>query len=53
MGEAREQMPPETEANPKIIPGASHLFEEGGTLEQAARLTRDWFIAIRAAVYPS
>ncbi|HEY3232693.1 MAG TPA: dienelactone hydrolase family protein [Roseiflexaceae bacterium] len=26
-----------------IIPGATHLFEEPGTLEQAALLARDWF----------
>lgn len=26
-----------------IVPGASHLFEEPGTLEYAARLARDWF----------
>jgi putative phosphoribosyl transferase len=26
-----------------IVPGATHLFEEPGTLEQVARLTRDWF----------
>ncbi len=26
-----------------IIPGASHLFEEPGTLEQAARASADWF----------
>jgi predicted alpha/beta-hydrolase family hydrolase len=26
-----------------IVPGASHLFEEPGTLEQIARLTVDWF----------
>ena len=26
-----------------IVPGASHLFEEPGTLEHAAVLTRDWF----------
>jgi len=25
------------------IPGAGHLFEERGTLEQAARLAREWF----------
>src|SRR5262249_60397110 len=25
-----------------IVPGASHLFEEPGTLEQVARLARDW-----------
>lgn len=27
-----------------IVPGASHLFEEVGTLEQASLLARDWFI---------
>jgi dienelactone hydrolase len=26
-----------------IVPGASHLFDEPGTLEYAARLARDWF----------
>jgi putative phosphoribosyl transferase len=25
-----------------IVPGATHLFEEEGTLDQAARLARDW-----------
>jgi len=28
----------------KIIPGASHLFEEPGTLDQAARLAGGWFL---------
>ncbi len=28
----------------EIVPGASHLFEEPGTLEEAARLAREWFI---------
>jgi len=28
-----------------IVPGASHLFEEPGTLEQAAELAKDWFLA--------
>lgn len=27
-----------------IVPGATHLFEEPGTLERAAVLARDWFI---------
>ncbi|MFF5206047.1 dienelactone hydrolase family protein [Streptosporangium sp. NPDC000396] len=27
-----------------IVPGASHLFEEEGALEQVARLARDWFL---------
>ncbi len=26
-----------------IVPGATHLFEEPGTLEHAAKLARDWF----------
>jgi dienelactone hydrolase len=26
-----------------IVPGATHLFEEPGTLEEAARLAADWF----------
>jgi putative phosphoribosyl transferase len=28
----------------KIVPGASHLFEEPGTLEAVAELARDWFL---------
>lgn len=28
----------------KIVPGATHLFEEPGTLEFAAELSRDWFM---------
>jgi dienelactone hydrolase len=27
-----------------VVPGATHLFEEPGTLEQAAHLARDWFL---------
>ncbi len=27
-----------------VVPGATHLFEEPGTLAAAARLARDWFI---------
>jgi putative phosphoribosyl transferase len=29
----------------EVVPGASHLFEEPGTLEMVAELARDWFIA--------
>jgi putative phosphoribosyl transferase len=28
----------------EIVQGATHLFEEPGTLEQVARLARDWFV---------
>jgi pimeloyl-ACP methyl ester carboxylesterase len=26
-----------------VVPGATHLFEEPGALEQVARLAADWF----------
>ena len=29
----------------EIVRGASHLFEEAGTLEEAARLAGEWFLA--------
>ena len=38
---AMEQMRCEKEL--RIVPGATHLFEESGTLEQVAALARDWF----------
>lgn len=28
----------------KIVPGATHLFEEPGTLEQVEQLAGDWFV---------
>jgi pimeloyl-ACP methyl ester carboxylesterase len=39
--EAYDQM--RCERQMEIIPGATHLFEEPGTLEQVADLARDWF----------
>jgi putative phosphoribosyl transferase len=27
-----------------IVPGATHLFEEPGTLEEVSRLAKDWFV---------
>jgi putative phosphoribosyl transferase len=32
------------EAALEVVPGASHLFEEPGALEEVARLARDWFV---------
>lgn len=32
-----------------VVPGATHLFEEPGTLEQAAAAARDWFLDMTAA----
>jgi putative phosphoribosyl transferase len=41
--QALAHMQPGAEKKLMIVPGASHLFEEPGTLEYAARLARDWF----------
>jgi len=32
-----------------IVPGATHLFEEPGTLEQVEQLAGDWFVRYLAA----
>lgn len=29
-----------------VVPGATHLFEETGTLEEVARLASTWFAGI-------
>ena len=36
-------LPLQTEHKIEVIAGASHLFQESGTLNQAAALARDWF----------
>lgn len=41
--EALDQMQEGAEKKLVIVPGASHLFEEPGTLEHAARLATEWF----------
>lgn len=46
---AMGEMSPEVEKRLEIVPGASHLFEEPGTLEQAAGLARGWFRRILTA----
>ncbi len=40
--EALEQL--HTEKKLEIVPGATHLFEEPGALEEVARLAVDWFV---------
>jgi len=35
-----------------IVPGATHLFEEPGALEQVTALARDWFLAHLASLAP-
>ena len=37
----------------EVVPGATHLFEEPGTLEIAARAAADWFATHLAAAGPS
>lgn len=39
------QAPLRCENHLAVVPGATHLFEERGTLQQAAELARDWFLA--------
>ncbi len=31
-----------------VVPGATHLFEEPGTLDQVAALASDWFVRFLA-----
>jgi putative phosphoribosyl transferase len=38
--QARDQLTAENEL--QVVPGATHLFEEAGALEQVAALARDW-----------
>jgi len=40
---AMEQVPAEKKL--EIVPGATHLFEEPGKLEEVAKLSADWFLA--------
>jgi putative phosphoribosyl transferase len=40
---ARDQM--RCEVKLEIVPGATHLFEEPGALEQVAKLASDWFVS--------
>ena len=40
--QAMEQMSAEKKL--VIVPGATHLFEEPGTLEEVAKLSADWFL---------
>ena len=40
--EAMEQM--RAQKKLELVPGATHLFEEPGTLEEVARLAADWFV---------
>ena len=41
--QALANMSPDAPKKLVVVPGASHLFEESGALEEAARLARDWF----------
>ena len=41
-GRAPERLPGEKAL--EILPGATHLFEEPGALDEVARLAGDWFV---------
>jgi len=49
--QALGQMPPGGDKKITIVPGATHLFQEPGTLESAARLARDWFVSHLGAAH--
>jgi putative phosphoribosyl transferase len=39
---AKQELPARTEL--AVVPGATHLFEEPGALDEVARLSREWFV---------
>ncbi|MFC7385279.1 dienelactone hydrolase family protein [Sphaerisporangium rhizosphaerae] len=48
--EAMERMPGPTGF--AVIPGATHLFEEPGTLDEVARLAGEWFVRHLSGAHP-
>jgi putative phosphoribosyl transferase len=42
--EAYEQLSQASEKRLEVVPGATHLFDEPGKLEEVARLASDWFV---------
>ncbi|MCL6473351.1 MAG: dienelactone hydrolase family protein [Firmicutes bacterium] len=50
--QAMMHMPETTVKELKIVPGATHLFEEPGKLEAVANLAKDWFIKHLGAAMP-
>jgi len=36
-----------------VVPGATHLFDEPGTLERVAELAREWFASHARAPHPA
>ena len=49
--QARDRM--RAEVRLEIVPGATHLFEEPGTLEQVATLAREWFLSHLSQTTPT
>lgn len=47
--EAFERLPPNLDKVLRIVPGATHLFSEPGTLEEVAEMAREWFTAYLSA----
>jgi dienelactone hydrolase len=41
------------EARLEVVPGATHLFEEPGTLQRVAQLARAWFVRHLEAIRPT
>lgn len=41
---AIEQLPEQTTKEMRVVPGATHLFEEPGKMDAVMHLTHDWFV---------
>jgi dienelactone hydrolase len=50
--DAMRQMQMQAQTQLEIVPGATHLFEEPGALEQVATLARAWFARHLAGAHP-
>lgn len=51
--QALRMLPESTQKELVIVPGATHLFEEPGTLRQAAHLAREWFAHYAVIRHPA
>jgi hypothetical protein len=49
--EAQRRLSSENEL--AVVPGATHLFEEPGALDQVARLASEWFVKFLGADLPA
>jgi pimeloyl-ACP methyl ester carboxylesterase len=41
---ALEQLPNQTTKEIRVVPGATHLFEEPGKMDEVVRIAHGWFV---------